>query len=91
MSGTLAGGAKAAATNKRKYGEDYYVKRAYEANQSYMSKPKAERKPRGFAANPERARAAGAKGGALRRRAGIPNKKTPPVIAPEGFSQHDLA
>lgn len=60
MTGTKAGGQKAAATNKIKYGDDFYAK---------IGKTGGEHgHTGGFAANPALAREAGRKGG--RRRAG---------------------
>ncbi len=60
IAGTKAGGAKAAATNKAKYGADYYAKIGQMGGQnSYTG---------GFAANPELARIAGRKGGRISRR-----------------------
>jgi general stress protein YciG len=64
MSGNKPGGEKAAETNKRKYGADFYAKIG----------AKGGRKGRtgGFYANHELARIAGAKGGRISRR----SKKT---------------
>lgn len=70
MVGTKAGGLKAAATNKQRYGEDFY-KRAGEKGGAKSGKAK------GFASENigsdgltgrERARIAGARGGAISRR-----------------------
>jgi general stress protein YciG len=60
MAGTKAGGQKAAITNKRKYGPDFYA----------IQGAKGGRLGRtgGFAANRELARIAGAKGGRISRR-----------------------
>ena len=60
MAGTKAGGQKAAATNKAKHGSDFYAK--------IGSKGGKLGKTGGFAANPELARIAGAKGGRISRR-----------------------
>ena len=60
MSGTKVGGAKAAATNKAKYGEDFY--------RNIGRKGGANGHTGGFASNHELARIAGAKGGAISRR-----------------------
>ena len=65
MAGTLQGGKKAAQTTKERYGEDFYQKVGKLSNEAWE---KNGRKPRGFAANPELARIAGAKGGAISRR-----------------------
>jgi len=60
MAGTKAGGAKAAATVKLKYGEDYYKK---------IGKVGGRRGTTGgFFANRELASTAGAKGGKISRR-----------------------
>lgn len=60
MAGTLAGGRAAAKTNKARYGKDYY-KRIGKIGGSRSTTG-------GFAANPELARWAGAKGGRVSRR-----------------------
>lgn len=60
MAGTVTGGQKAAATNKSKYGSDFYAK--------IGAKGGKLGKTGGFAANPELARIAGAKGGRISRR-----------------------
>ena len=67
MSNYVRGGKKAAETNKKKYGDDYYAKIALKSQEAYMSKPKNLRKPRGFAAHPELASSAGKKGGMISR------------------------
>jgi len=60
MAGTKLGGQKAAETNKKKYGEDFYRKigtiGGHKGNTG------------GFYLNPELARVAGAKGGRISRR-----------------------
>ena len=55
MSGTKAGGKKCAATNKRKYGENWYAEIGRKGGQV--------KTPKGFALNPQLARQAGRKGG----------------------------
>lgn len=60
MAGTKAGGQKAAQTNKAKHGSDFYAK--------IGAKGGKLGKTGGFAANPELARIAGAKGGRISRR-----------------------
>lgn len=60
MSGTIAGGKRAAATNKAKHGEDFYKNIGRKGGQNGHTG--------GFAANPELARIAGAKGGKISRR-----------------------
>lgn len=67
MAGTKAGGMKAAATNKLKYGADFYAKIGQKGGRNGRTG--------GFAANRELARIAGAKGGRLSRR-GPAKKKT---------------
>lgn len=61
--GTLSGGLKASATNKKLYGEDYYKKIGSRGGQRGHTG--------GFASNPELARAAGAKGGRRSKRTGV--------------------
>jgi uncharacterized protein len=60
MAGTKAGGAKAAATNKAKYGSDFYARIGKSGGHVG--------KTGGFYANRDLARVAGAKGGRLSRR-----------------------
>lgn len=60
MAGTKAGGLKAAATNKTKHGSDFYAKIGAKGGKLGRTG--------GFAANPELARIAGAKGGRISRR-----------------------
>ena len=60
MSGTKAGGMKAAATNKAKYGKEFYARIGKKGGQNGHTG--------GFAANPALARVAGAKGGRISRR-----------------------
>lgn len=64
MAGTIAGGMKAAKTNLKKHGKDFYRIIGSKGGQVVTSKPK------GFAANPEIARLAGARGGKKSRRTG---------------------
>lgn len=63
MSGTKIGGVKAAATNKKKHGKDFYKRIGALGGQ--------KSKGGGFAANPEIAREAGRRGGLKSRK----NKK----------------
>lgn len=65
MSGTKAGGLKAAMKNKERYGKNFYRMIGSKGGQQKPSKP------RGFAADKELARAAGAKGGKASRRIGV--------------------
>lgn len=67
MSGTLEGGRKARDKNYKRYGEDFYRNIGRKGGTAPTNKPK------GFAANPELARTAGAKGGRKSRRTGIKN------------------
>lgn len=60
MAGTKAGAKKAAATNKARYGADFYATIGRKGGQNGTTG--------GFAANPELARLAGAKGGRISRR-----------------------
>lgn len=60
MAGTKEGGARAAATNKQKYGSDFYAK--------IGAKGGKKGRTGGFFANRELARIAGAKGGKISRR-----------------------
>ena len=68
MSGTKAGGKAAAATNKAKYGADFYAKIGAQGGKKGTTG--------GFYANRELARLAGAKGGRISRR----TKKTSQFI-----------
>lgn len=61
MAGTTVGGLKTVETNKKKYGEDFYVKIGAKGGSVKGLK-------KGFAANPELARKAGAKGGSVSKR-----------------------
>ena len=67
MSGTLERGRKARDKNYKRYGEDFYRNIGRKGGTAPTNKPK------GFAANPELARTAGAKGGRKSRRTGIKN------------------
>lgn len=65
MSGTKAGGLKAAVTNKRNNGEDFYARIGAKGGRNGHTG--------GFASNRELARKAGKKGGRISRRTGIAN------------------
>ncbi len=65
MSGNREGSKKAVATIKAKYGEDFFKRIGKLQQESWE---RNGRKPRGFAANHELARIAGAKGGAKSKR-----------------------
>ena len=60
MAGTVEGGQRAAATNKEKYGKDFYAKIGAEGGKKGTTG--------GFYANRELARIAGAKGGKISKR-----------------------
>ncbi len=60
MAGTKEGGKKAALKNKQKHGADFYAR--------IGAKGGRNGKTGGFAANPQLARIAGAKGGRISRR-----------------------
>ena len=76
MSGTLAGGKLAAKTNKEKYGDGFYKRIGSTGGATATTKPK------GFAANHERAVAAGRIGGSISRRT-----KKSTVIAEEASTE----
>lgn len=61
MSGTREGGLKTAVVNKERHGEDFYIKTGRLGGQVKGVK-------KGFAANPELAKIAGAKGGSISRK-----------------------
>lgn len=63
MAGTKAGGKKCAATNKRKYGENWYAKIGKKGGLTPTTAPK------GFAANKQLAKQAGRKGGLISSKA----------------------
>jgi len=61
---TPEGSKKAVKTIIERHGEDFFRDIAKKSQKSYMSKPKEERKPRGFASmTPERRSEVGRKGG----------------------------
>lgn len=60
MTGTRSGGLKAAATNKVKYGADFYTNIGRKGGKNGHTG--------GFASNPELARIAGQKGGKISKR-----------------------
>lgn len=68
MSGTLAGGKKAAKANIERHGKNYYSELGKRGGKAKHTKP------RGFAANPELAKRAGKLGGQLSKRG--PSKRT---------------
>lgn len=60
MAGTKEGGRKAAATNKKKYGKEFYTNIGRKGGKNGHTG--------GFAANPELAKEAGRKGGKISKR-----------------------
>ena len=70
MSQTKEGGAKAAATNRAKYGEDFWKRIGAEGGRNGHTG--------GFYANPELARIAGAKGGRISKRGKAIKVESPP-------------
>lgn len=60
MAGTKAGGKKAAETNRKKYGDEFYINIGRKGGQNGHTG--------GFASNPELAKIAGAKGGRVSKR-----------------------
>lgn len=81
MAGTKAGARKAAATNKARYGENFYATIGRKGGQNGTTG--------GFAANPELARLAGAKGGRISRRG--PAKKTNAIHVDVISSSSDIS
>lgn len=67
MAGTKLGGQKAALTNKSRHGSDFYANIGRKGGQVKGTKG-------GFAANPELAKIAGAKGGRISRRRKVSDK-----------------
>ena len=64
MAGTATGAQKAVETNKKKYGDDFYARIGQKGGRNgHLG---------GFAANPELAKIAGAKGGKISRRSKKP-------------------
>lgn len=80
MAGTLEGGKKAAATNVKLYGKDFYKKIGSIGGRNGHTG--------GFAANPELARLAGAKGGRMSRRG--PSKKKDEIDQAEEILEQEL-
>lgn len=75
MAGTKAGGKKAAATNKEKYGSEFYANIGRKGGQNGHTG--------GFAANPELAKVAGAKGGKISKRGPAKNPRSPHITDEE--------
>ncbi|MGO3701570.1 MAG: general stress protein [Candidatus Saccharimonadales bacterium] len=82
MAGTKTGGAKAASTNKTKHGADFY------ARIGAMGGKKG--RTGGFAANPELARIAGAKGGRISRRGKKAATQTMNIPVSQETTQEDV-
>lgn len=73
MSGSREGGRKAAATNKKKYGKDFY------ANIGRKGGRKSHPETRYFAMHPEVAKNAGAKGGRTSKRGPAKDTRAPHI------------
>ena len=73
MAGTLVGGKKAAATNKERYGKDWYARIGQMGGKNGHTG--------GFAANPELAKRAGAIGGKRSKRGPAKKKKVDNEVA----------
>lgn len=73
MSGSRESGRKAAETNKKKYGKDFY------ANIGRKGGSKSHPETRYFAMHPEVAKNAGAKGGAISRRGSTKDIRAPHI------------
>lgn len=73
MAGTKAGGLKAAATNRTKYGLDFYARIGAMGGRNGHTG--------GFAANPDLAKIAGAKGGRMSKRGPARPKFEQQVVA----------
>lgn len=87
MAGTVEGGRKAAKTNKVLYGDGFYARIGAKGGRNGHTG--------GFAANPELARKAGAKGGKASKR-GLSSQssryeRTMLLMHTEGFSMADIA
>ena len=76
MAGTKAGGIKAAATNKKKYGKGFYAHIGAIGGRNGHTG--------GFAANPELAKIAGQKGGRISKRG---KAKTPHLRAVQDYTE----
>jgi general stress protein YciG len=88
MSGTKAGGMKAAKTNLQRHGADFYKRIGHKGGKNGHTG--------GFAANPELARKAGAKGGRISRRGPAKKdgndkpEKTETIETPEHGKQENI-
>lgn len=80
MSGSREGGRKAAATNKKKYGKDFYANIGRKGGKRGRAGGFASEKPgKDGLTGPERARIAGAKGGVISRRGPAKDKRAPHI------------
>lgn len=80
MPGTVSGGLKAAATNKAKYGREFYVNIGRKGGRNGHTGGFASEEPgKDGLTGPERAKIAGAKGGVISRRGPAKNKKEPHI------------
>lgn len=88
MSGTKAGGIKAAKTNLEKYGADFYKRIGHKGGKNGHTG--------GFAANRELARTAGAKGGKISKRGPAKKdgknkaEKTETIVTPEHGTEKSI-
>ncbi len=80
MPGTIAGGRKAAETNRKRHGKDFYAKIGAEGGRRGHTG--------GFAANRELARAAGRRGGLISRRRKVVNEDQ--VVVKKTVKQSDF-
>lgn len=78
MAGTKEGAKKAAATNRARYGENFYANIGRKGGKNGTTG--------GFAANPELARQAGAKGGRISRRGPAKKASSIPVDIVESLN-----
>lgn len=82
MAGTPAGGQKAAQTNIKKHGEDFYKRIGKKGGQNGHTG--------GFASNPELAKIAGRKGGKKSKRGAAKHPKQPHYKGNKIQNAHDL-
>lgn len=82
MAGTTAGGQKAAQTNLKKHGEDFYKRIGKKGGQNGHTG--------GFASNPELAKIAGRKGGKKSKRGAAKHPKQPHYKGNKIQNAHDL-
>ena len=82
MAGTPAGGQKAAQTNLKKHGKDFYKRIGKKGGQNGHTG--------GFASNPELAKIAGSKGGKKSKRGAAKQPKQPHYKGNKIQNAHDL-